>query len=430
MASSITRKRATFGGKAHVRARSRGRFSSDGTFSDWKKTFPDGGESDYYSLDGTQVTVSENHPWPPPSGGFQGDIGGDFLSTNQIGSHSEGRRILYKKFGTQGPYDYKEFESGGLSVPIRTLSNGKPLWPTFLQSTDVELVAKGATAVARSKPTNASSNLLVALGEILHDGLPSLIGSQTWQSKTLAARNAGDEYLNKEFGWDPLISDITSFASSVRNANTIVSQYERDIGNLVRRRWNFPSESTRTETILAGNTFPLGLFFSLPGPEPRVTSGLWSVIEYTSKRQWFSGAFSYGVPLNSTGRGGMSDVAEKADKLFGISLTPDVLWQLTPWSWAVDWFTNTGDVLSNLSDYVSQGLVMHYGYIMEQTLHSYTYTLEGCTFEGAPLKIPPVTLTSTTKRRLRANPFGFGVSWDSLSPFQLSIAAALGISRL
>jgi hypothetical protein len=35
-----------------------------------------------------------------------------------------------------------------------------------------------------------------------------------------------------------------------------------------------------------------------------------------------------------------------------------------------------------------------------------------------------------TKRRTEANPFGFGVSWKGLSPFQLSIAAALGISRL
>jgi hypothetical protein len=153
-------------------------------------------------------------------------------------------------------------------------------------------------------------------------------------------------------------------------------------------------------------------------------------MEHSSKQQWFSGAFSYGMPLNSTSRGGMTSLAEKAKKLFGISLTPDVLWELTPWSWAVDWFTNTGDVLSNLSDAVSLGLVMHYGYMMEHTLHSYTYTLDGCTHEGKSIQLAPVTLAVETKKRMHANPFGFGVSWDSLSPFQLSIAAALGISRL
>jgi len=40
-----------------------------------------------------------------------------------------------------------------------------------------------------------------------------------------------------------------------------------------------------------------------------------------------------------------------------------------------------------------------------------------------------VTFVTETKKRIRANPFGFGVSWDGLSPFQASIAAALGITR-
>jgi hypothetical protein len=272
------------------------------------------------------------------------------------------------------------------------------------------------------------------LGEIYKDGLPSLIGHRTWQDRTLTARNAGDEFLNKEFGWDPLISDVRSFADTVRNGHGLVSQYERDMGNLVRRRRNLPSEKSTETTIVGTNLAPVSMAFGSPPIGPGnagvLTTGTLFRIEESIKERWFSGAFSYGIPLNSTGLDGMARHAELADKLFNLSITPDVLWQLAPWSWAVDWFTNTGDVLSNISDAVTQGLVMHYGYMMEHTVHSYTYVLEGCLHDGQPFRPPPVKLVTETKRRLRANPFGFGITWDGLSPFQLAIAAALGITRL
>jgi hypothetical protein len=117
-------------------------------------------------------------------------------------------------------------------------------------------------------------------------------------------------------------------------------------------------------------------------------------------------------------------------KQLGLTLTPEHLWNLTPWSWALDWFANTGSVLSNISDYANAGLVMRYGYIMETTYVSDTYTMEGAVrTDGVPFICPPLTLVTETKVRQQANPFGFGVSFESLSGFQLSILSALGISR-
>jgi hypothetical protein len=251
-----------------------------------------------------------------------------------------------------------------------------------------------------------------------------------WRNRTLRARNAGGEYLNKEFGWDPLISDIRSFADTIRKSDEILRQYERDKGNLVRRRRNLPSVRTESTTLLSANKVPTATLFSTTGPGSfPFTPGVWSVRDVRYVETWFSGAFSYGLPLNSTGLGGISSLASQADRLFGLSLTPDVLWELTPWSWAIDWFSNTGDVLSNLSDVMTQGLVLHYGYIMEHTVHKRIYSLRGVQLNGQPFSTPDVTLVSETKKRLKASPFGFGVSWDGLSPFQLAIAAALGISR-
>jgi len=377
---------------------------------------------------GTQITVSEPHTWPPPRGGFQGDVGGNFFTTKQEASISHGGSLTEVKDTPAGFFDITEYISDNPYCPFPTVGNNAK-WPTSLHSSDDDLADMGATAVAQCSPTNASSDLLTAIGELFKDGLPASESHRNWQKRAQTAKSAGSEYLNAQFGWLPLVSDISAFADTVLNADRILSQYERDMGKLVRRRRELPSTQERSETVLSNSQYPLGIQGPISGAREPLAPGRWIETTWKTYSRWFSGAFSYGIPLNSTSRAGMSSLAQKADKLFGISLTPDVLWELAPWSWAIDWFSNTGDVLSNLSDVASQGLVMQYGYMMETTIHRKTYSLIPAGNPGRFFSVPPVTLSTVTKKRVKANPFGFGVSWDGLSPLQLSIAAALGISR-
>jgi len=119
----------------------------------------------------------------------------------------------------------------------------------------------------------------------------------------------------------------------------------------------------------------------------------------------------------------------EAGKLLGITLTPDTLWNLAPWSWAVDWFSNAGDVVSNISDWAVYGLVLRYGYIMEHTIvrDTYTRTPTGLNVSGGATS--SITLVTETKIRRRADPFGFGLSGVALNATQQAILTALGISR-
>jgi len=136
------------------------------------------------------------------------------------------------------------------------------------------------------------------------------------------------------------------------------------------------------------------------------------------------------IPTGYSARSAMARHALEADKLLGLAPTPDVVWNLAPWSWAIDWFSNTGDVLSTVSDYIVDGLVMRYGYIMEHTIVKDTYThvsVGGSTPTG--LHVAPLTFVTETKIRRRANPFGFGLTFDGLTLRQKAIAAALGIVR-
>jgi hypothetical protein len=119
-----------------------------------------------------------------------------------------------------------------------------------------------------------------------------------------------------------------------------------------------------------------------------------------------------------------------AKRVFGAELTPETLWELTPWSWAIDWFSNAQDVIHNLNAMKIYGLVLRYGYMMEHSINKVTYSYEA--IPGTYVQKPDVSdlsFVTETKLRQKANPFGFGVSWDGLSPLQLAITAALGLSR-
>ena len=378
---------------------------------------------------GMQVTASESHNWPP-SKGASGDVGGPFSTTEQVGSkpHSQ---FTFEEIGPNGgsTFDLRHVKwSMPLSCPIEFAAPGKPKWPTAASSSDNDLNALGATAISRCKPTSSGVELSVALGETFKDGLPHLVGSQTWREKTLAARNAGSEYLNVEFGWLPLVSDVLDFGRTVIDSDSILGQYDRDKGQLIRRQYTFPEERTEQSEILSLSKNPDG---NSPdsGFGPSSSGGIWVKKTSTVINRWFSGAFIYGVPNGLYNRGPFGEWAAKADRLFGISLTPDTLWNLSPWSWAADWFANTGDVLSNISDYASQGLVMQYGYLMEKKTVRATYSLTGAIVHGRQVSVPDASLVVTTKRRIRANPFGFGITWDGLSAAQIAILSALGISR-
>jgi hypothetical protein len=118
-----------------------------------------------------------------------------------------------------------------------------------------------------------------------------------------------------------------------------------------------------------------------------------------------------------------------ARQVFGLELTPELVWELSPWSWAVDWFSNVGEVVHNITAFAQNGLVMRYGYVMEHSMIRDTYAFSGETGFNSPVVVPTLTLVSETKVRRQANPFGFGVDWKGLNPFQLSIAAALGLKK-
>jgi hypothetical protein len=150
---------------------------------------------------------------------------------------------------------------------------------------------------------------------------------------------------------------------------------------------------------------------------------------YSSRR--FEGEFSFFLPLTFDPDSYLS----RLDVLTNLDMTAEVLWELAPWSWLVDWFLHLQDSIASNLLAANDRLIMHYGYAFEKTVYEteLNWRRTGSTASSIWFGIPSsgrYTATTTYKRRLRANPFGFQVGPDgSLSGNQMSILGALALTK-
>jgi hypothetical protein len=312
------------------------------------------------------------------------------------------------------------------------------------------LNVKGQIAVANCAPSNQVAEAASAVAELLRD-MPQIPGASLWKSRLRAAETlvaGASEFLNGIFGVLPTISDVTEFYTAVHKVDKTVDQFVRDSGRVVRRKFFFPTErsETITDVSVEGGQYARSPFGYGSGDNNLYAGSSLALPSYKTMRKrvieretWFSGAFTYHVPE-------WFDTHDKEDrmrltaKLLGAEPDLNTLWQLAPWSWAVDWFVNAGTFLKSLQALISYGTILRYGYVMEKTTITDTfYAGDQVSTPTAPYTqafsppyptIQPVILRTTVKKRVKANPFGFGISWDGLSPVQQAIVAALGITRV
>lgn len=385
-------------------------------------------------LGGRQLTTSEGHPFRHrDKRGPLKDIGGDFFTTKSYIASSGASKAQLRGL-SDGNLMESEFRGGVWIQPRVDPVTQLTAFPASLHSSSNALDALGATAVAQCSPTNQAAAASTFLGEMVKDRFPGVPALNLWTKRANALVQAGDEFLNIVFGWAPMVEDVLNISKAISQADETLNQYVRDSGKVVRRQFYFPPKRTsKTTTNVKGPSILMNV--GIGGfDEARFTDpgAIFSITEETEIKQWFSGAFTYHIPEDANILA-MAGAASEADKLLGTSLTPEVLWELTPWSWAIDWFSNAQEVITNLDRLKRQGLVMRYGYMMEHSVNKITYTLEkgGAEVNGkqVTLVLPPLTLVTETKQRRKANPFGFGVTWEGLDPLKLAIAAALGITR-
>ncbi len=403
-----------------------------------------------------ETTTDEEHPWyawkhvreNERAKGFTTgvEVGGNFTSKKTTGRLITTDTADLRYFFYKGDYLYKFRGPLIPNIPppitplrsdVRTdvaLYPGYPvyaydsmngdtrLWPS-VSETDEELAVLGASLVSKLAPTAPHNSVYTSLGELRNDGLPSLPFLSFLKGGKKLPEKVGDEYLNYQFGIAPTVSDIKSILITIRDADILWRQYLRDSGRLVRRRMDMdPVVTTETGIITSNSSYvPQGTsagHWSSVGPITHTTT--------TTRKRWFSAAFLYYVDKSSLT--GMEGWIERSNYLYGWKPTPSSAYNLTAWTWLLDWFTNTGDVIDNISLYLQDPFLTRWAYIMEETSVVRTISQSLIDNQGYP-RLASVQFETNIKKRRRVNPLHLGFKGEELNSHQLAILAALGLSK-
>jgi hypothetical protein len=291
-------------------------------------------------------------------------------------------------------------------------------------STNGQMDVLGTTFIDLCKPTTPAFDLATTVAEFLAD--------RSFFSIPGTADNLAGEYLNYSLAISPTINDLKTLRFAMEHQDEIIAQYERDAGKPIHRSMAFaPSVITQRHVWLpVSNKFPSTDGVTTPSVTNYALAGTDTMTVTTTTKSWFSGTFTYSVPQE-----GWRRTLSELDRVYGIKPGFDTVWNAIPFSFVADYFADTGRVLRNLSTFMTDGLVMPYGYVMHSTTHEVEHVWEGLintTRSVAPTT--PVRLVAKylveIKQRQRATPFGFGFNMGSLTTRQKSILAALGIVRV
>jgi len=303
---------------------------------------------------------------------------------------------------------------------------------------------KGTQGWARFKPTASRGGLDQAIGEA-HQ-VPSLFGVKRLKKAfenmlhrqgggIKLSKAIGSEYLNYQFGWVPLISDLLDTVENAYKMESRMRQLLKDNGKPVRRSGTISSDGGVTQATYGHN--------SGGASYPALASPLYDGGEdfsrtvTTSLKYWFSAKFRYHIVDPRKYQDGYllslqvkpREAYQLQRILFGAEVTPETLYNITPWSWLIDWVVPVGDIINNAVNDSVDGLVADYSYVMCHNSTTTVDTVSGKLKEGSPYSCS-CTLTSETKQRMAASPYGFGFTLTSLSSKQIAILAALGFTKV
>lgn len=365
-------------------------------------------------------------------GVYQQDVGGPFNSKKTYFESIPQYYSLRRRNATSGATVYLDqgpmVASDEISRILRETLDDKTedssletlskYCPADIETTSLD--AAGATAVDRSTPTNPLTDASVSLAELMREG-PPITGRSLGDMF-----NPGSLYLNYQFGVAPTASDYSALREALRTADAHLNKLGEHSGQLLRRRYDFEPLTNVTHKVVSG-TYPVFADGRIP-QTLLVDPGTRTEVVKTTTSLWWSGAFKYYVPEMGPLRAKISEL----EHAYGAVPDANTLYNLTPWSWLVDYYANVGTIVKNLTSFVEDSLVMPWSYIMAtqetEVTHSWVGNLR---IENVPTRSTIETrYRATTLQRRRASPYGFGFDDDGLTDRQKLILAALGISRV
>lgn len=257
-------------------------------------------------------------------------------------------------------------------------------------------------------------------------------------SSKVMPKKIAAQFLNHQFGWIPFIGDLSSFIKTSMNSAKRIAQARRDNGRWIKRRGHLSSQNDlaivgESKTRYPVNpylipssidsTFHFGPMFD-NGTQP---CSLTTITKAVRSEIWFAGAFRYWIPSLADPTSVVSNIQNYLN-LYGTRISPSLVWNLTPWSWLIDWFTNIGDNIDNMTSQIQDNCVSKYAYIMQKRSLSYGFSSR-VRINGVFSEPMEWTYEGLVRARRCASPYGFSISLPDMTARKWAILTALGLSR-
>lgn len=387
----------------------------------------------------------EVHPGPP----FE--TGGPLTSCKgMVPTYSvQGTGVYQQTDMVNSPDRYYEY-SGGFGCP-NFINDTMPLGEyidvgvnqvdnSFFPSLD----ALGADAYNRLRPQIQEAQLGVALAEMRD--MPRMLRTTAlnfrnyyrdiggyMNSAQMQPKYVADQFLNVQFGWKPFLKDLMDLDRLHQDFAKYATQAGRSNGTWQKRfRANkaLVDEAFLEATPTGRACEPASSWWIYP---TLCDSAPFAQLHISDEvHVWYSGEFKFYRPefdeavwWSDTAFGDLM----RASTLSGIRVNPSVIWKATPWSWLIDWVSDAGKTIQQISDRAFDGMVSKYMYLMHHKVRT-SAIRQTMFFKSGGTKTFEWQRKADIKRRLSADgPYGFRLDAGSLNSGQLAILAALGTSR-
>jgi hypothetical protein len=229
--------------------------------------------------------------------------------------------------------------------------------------------------------------------------------------------------MNYQFGIAPLVGDLFKMTTLADHASKRSNELHRlfSQGGLRRKIPLYKETLTRDWGTVTFHDWRYGIPAHYRGVYTLEVSGWakWlpdgSTLPPTTEEEYLQLAHNVCQGLNSRG------------DLFALTnLLPD-LWELYPWSWLVDWFTNIGDFLSTMRNTVGADCVDIQ--LMDTHVYRLTFKPDLSSYTHGNVRCDRGAVDVVRKHRTRATP-GLSAQLPFLSARQLSILGSLAFLRV
>lgn len=267
-----------------------------------------------------------------------------------------------------------------------------------------------------------------------HDMWSAVGGSVT--TKNMLPKKAADHFLNHQFGWVPFLKDMQSISDTLSNSELIIDKLTEN-NNQYKRRHVILNAETVSTLMSEGNFDSYWINSSFlgtgnstnwfrPGTRPtfKLYEDITTFVNAVGKYRFYRPEFDKTLPDYSSAMSAM----RRQMTLYGLRISPSNIYKATPWTWAIDWFSNVGDYIDRSDDVLLDSVAAQYLYLMQHKVTTRRLVITLPWRSGDVVKTWQRSI-DTKQREEALSPYGFSLSMDNLSPRQIAIAGALGVSK-